>query len=453
MIEKLTTPLRLFFGLASFQMLAMFRRGLFYAYLSIYLRHHLGLSVTETTLFATLPMILNVLAQTFIWGSVSDRYQLRRTLIIIGELSAAVGTLFVWYLHRRFLNPIASGYTIIFGLTVIELFWSMSNISWSALVSDIYTEQDRSRIQGRLTSMGGVGRLIGVWIGGLLYDGLGLRYEGWGFFEGSLFFVASGVMVISTIPLFFLPEGGIGSNSPSTQTRPHHQDAQPSAAIFMIFLAGMVFINFGRNSIAIIFTQYLSLDSGLALNSRAISYVVNTMALAVVIMGWTAGRVCRRIGNGAALLAGTAASIVALVLLAGTTKLQLIYVSFFLRGLGEALIMAAAYTIASVLIPPRMRARRFAWFNATFFLSFGVGGTLIAGPIIDGLIGAGYPQTWAYQMSFAAAAGLTAVGFLIEAALLHWLKTTGRPSFNDRRNINCPEVEKDENAPDQQRHG
>lgn len=453
MIEKLTTPLRLFFGLASFQMLAMFRRGLFYAYLSIYLRHHLGLSVTETTLFATLPMILNVLAQNFIWGSVSDRYQLRRTLIIIGELSAAVGTLFVWYLHRRFLNPIASGYTIIFGLTVIELFWSMSNISWSALVSDIYTEQDRSRIQGRLTSMGGVGRLIGVWIGGLLYDGLGLRYEGWGFFEGPLFFVASGVMVISVIPLFFLPEGGIGSNSPSTQTRPYYQDAQPSTAIFMIFLAGMVFINFGRNSIAIIFTQYLSLDSGLALNSRAISYVVNTMALAVVIMGWSAGRVCRRIGNGMALLAGTAASIVALVLLAGTTKLQLIYVSFFLRGLGEALIMAAAYTIASVLIPPRMRARRFAWFNATFFLSFGVGGTLIAGPIIDGLIGAGYPQTWSYQMSFAAAAGLTAVGFLVEAALLYWLKTTGGPSFNDRRNINCPEVEKDENTPDRQRHG
>ncbi|UCD77462.1 MAG: hypothetical protein JSW26_18865, partial [Desulfobacterales bacterium] len=33
-----TTPLRYFFGLASFEMLAMFRRGLFYAYLSIYLR-------------------------------------------------------------------------------------------------------------------------------------------------------------------------------------------------------------------------------------------------------------------------------------------------------------------------------------------------------------------------------------------------------------------------------
>ena len=62
-----TATLRTFIGLSSFEMLAMFRRGLFYAYLSIYLRHYLGLSVTETTLFATLPMVLNVLAQTFVW--------------------------------------------------------------------------------------------------------------------------------------------------------------------------------------------------------------------------------------------------------------------------------------------------------------------------------------------------------------------------------------------------
>jgi hypothetical protein len=61
------TSLRYFSGLASFQMLAMFRRGLFYAYLSIYLRHRLGLSVTETTLFATLPMVVNVLAQALVW--------------------------------------------------------------------------------------------------------------------------------------------------------------------------------------------------------------------------------------------------------------------------------------------------------------------------------------------------------------------------------------------------
>ncbi len=83
-IKSEMPPLKVFLGISSFQALAMFRRGLFYAFLSIYLRYFLGLSVTETTLFATLPMVFNILSQTLIWGRLSDRRQLRRTLILWG---------------------------------------------------------------------------------------------------------------------------------------------------------------------------------------------------------------------------------------------------------------------------------------------------------------------------------------------------------------------------------
>jgi MFS family permease len=414
--------LRYLIGLASFQMLAMFRRGLFYAYLSIYLRHRLGLSVTETTLFATLPMVVNVLAQTLVWGRISDRLQLRRTLIIVGEMLAAGGTVLTWYIHRRFADPIAAGYAIIAGLTAIEIFWSMSNISWSALVSDLYDVKQRSRIQGWLASMGGVGRIVGVWIGGLLYDGLGLKPEGWGFFEGPLFFVAAGVMLISTLPLFFLPEGGIGSDAAPVAANPHQERSSASVAVYLVFLAGMTFINFGRNSIAIIFTQYLTLGSGLALDSRTLSWVVNTQSLAIVALGWMAGWICRRMGNGAALLAGTLAAVAGLTLLASTTSLPMVYAACFLRGVGDAVIMAAAYTFASILIPPQMRARLFAWFNGTFFLSFGMAGTLIAGPIVDGMIAAGYAQPWAYRLSFAAGAALTVIGLVGQAVLIWYLR-------------------------------
>lgn len=415
-------PTRYFIGLTSFEMLAMFRRGLFYAFLSIYLRHRLGLSVTETTLFATLPMVVNVLAQTLVWGKISDRLQLRRTLIIAGEIMAAFGTVLIWLIHRQFADPRAAGYAIIAGLTAIEIFWSMSNISWSALVADIYDAQQRSRIQGWLASLGGVGRMLGVWIGGLLYDGLGLKAEGWGFFEGPLFFVAAGIMLVSTLPLFYLPEGGIGLNASAANVDSRHNKPLASMAIYLAFLTGMVFINFGRNSIAIIFTQYLALDSGLALDSRTLSLVVNTQSLAIVTLGWTAGWICRQIGNAAALLVGTVAAAVGLSFLAFTTALPVVYAACFLRGIGDAVIMAAAYTLASILIPPQMRARLFAWFNGTFFLSFGMAGTLISGPIVDGLIGAGYAQPWAYRLSFAAGAGLTVIGLVIQVALLWRLK-------------------------------
>ena len=415
-------PLRYFTGLASFQMLAMFRRGLFYAYLSIYLRHRLGLSVTETTLFATLPMVVNVLAQTLVWGSFSDRLQMRRTLIIVGEMLAAGGTVLTWYIHRQFAEPAAAGYAIIAGLTAIEIFWSMSNISWSALVSDLYDAAQRSRIQGWLASLGGAGRIAGVWIGGLLYDGLGLRAEGWGFFQGPLFFVAAGVMLISTLPLLYLPEGGIGKDQELAAATPIREGPSAISGIYLVFLAGMTLINFGRNSIAIIFTQYLTLDPGLALDSRMLARVVNTQSLAMVALGWLAGSICRRIGNGAALLAGTAAAVSGLSLLAFTPALPMVFAGSFLRGVGDAVIMAAAYTFASILIPPQMRGRLFAWFNATFFLSFGMAGTLIAGPIVDGLIAAGYAQPLAYRLSFAAGAVLTVVGLSIQAGLIWFLK-------------------------------
>ncbi|RPI74167.1 MAG: hypothetical protein EHM45_19560, partial [Desulfobacteraceae bacterium] len=117
----------IFIGLSSFQAIAMFRRGLFYGFLSIYFRNFLELSVTETTLFATVPMILNVVFQTFVWGPLSDRLQMRRFLIIWGEVLAAIGTVLVWYFHSLAMDKHSAGWAIIIGLSVIEIFWSMSN--------------------------------------------------------------------------------------------------------------------------------------------------------------------------------------------------------------------------------------------------------------------------------------------------------------------------------------
>ncbi|MGD9369147.1 MAG: MFS transporter [Desulfobacteraceae bacterium] len=408
-----------FIGLSSFEMLAMFRRGLFYAYLTIYLRHYLGLSVTSTTLFATLPMVVNILSQNLIWGRISDHFQIRRSLIIAGEALASLGTVGVWYLHRLPGDPFTAGYFIIFGLTAVELFWSMSNIAWSALISDLYRASERGAIQGRLTSMGGLGRIAGIWMGGLLYDGLGLQYAGWGFYQGPLFFLAAGVMLFSVLPLFLLPEGGELTSSHGSKRSSDASDRASVQAlhIYLIFLAGMTFINFGRNSIAIVFPQYLASTAGLSLNSRIVGYILNTQSVAVVILGCLVGWLCRNMGRERTLLAGTVAAITGLTVLWLDTALPAIYLASFLRGVADAVIMASAYETASIYIPAALRARRFAWFNATFFLSWGLPGTLIIGPLVDFLIASGMTEPGAYRLSFGAAAGITAVGLMIQATL------------------------------------
>lgn len=413
-----------FLGISSFQVLAMFRRGMFYAYLSIYLRYFLGLSVTETTLLATLPMLANIVFQAALWGRLSDRYQLRRTLIVWGEILGGIGTIAIWYLHTLPEDHRRMGYVIICGLTVVEIFWSMSNIGWSALISDLYPADQRGALQGRLTSMGGVGRIAGVWIGGLLYDGLGRHYEGWGFEHGALFFVAAGVMFLSTLPLLTLPEGGIAPDGSGRNT--DQPPADPHAARwFAIFIAAMACINFGRNSVAIIQSQYLFLDTGFAVSSRTLSHIVNTESVAMILAGLAVGGLVLRIGNGIAVLLGTLLSIAYLVIFMTASQLSMIYAASFLKGCAESVIVAASYAFAALLIPAEQRGRRFGLFNATFFLSWGLAGTLIAGPLVDTLLKAGLTAAAAYRWSYFAAIVMTLAGFMLLALLVFVLMPRG----------------------------
>jgi MFS family permease len=415
-----------FFCISSFQSMAMFRRGLFYSYLSIYLRHFLGLSVTETTLFATLPMVLNIVFQTFVWGVISDRYQKRRTLIILGELFAAVSTLLVWYIHTAPGSKHFAGYIVIIGMTVVEIFWSASNVGWTAIISDFYREQDRVSVQGKLATIGAVGRFIGVWIGGLAYDGLSRFYEGWGFDRGFLFFVASGVMLLSTVPIFFIPEGGIGKRKGTEREsliKGRLTDLFRISKPFFIFLIAMVFINFGRNSVALIKAQYLTVEKGFDVSSRMLGYIVNMASIATFTMGLVIGRISRRFSDSIILFSGAVIALIHLLGFMLARELGTIFASSFLGGVAEVVIYSASYSYASKLIPPEKRGKQFALFNATFFLSWGLAGTFFAGPVADLLIRIGKPQIFSYQMSFLSAAILVFVGIFI---LLYAFKLLGQ---------------------------
>ncbi|UCE14838.1 MAG: MFS transporter [Candidatus Heimdallarchaeota archaeon] len=423
---------RIFIGLSSFQMLAMFRRGLFYSYLSIYLRYFLGLSVTETTLFATLPMVLNVSFQTFVWGVLSDKFQLRRTLVIGGEVLAGIGTIIVFYSHRLVDEKFIAGWIVILGLSIVEIFWSMSNTGWTALISDLYSLEKRIEVQGNLASLGGIGRIVGVWVGGLLYDGFQLSsyfkdwvfYEGWGFYEGPLFFVAAGVMFLSTIPMVFIPEGGIEYESRSLEQDKFQIEKKTTSSnqIFIVFVIALAFINFGRNSIAIIIPQFLVLESGFAVSSELLSYIINTQSVAIVLMGFIVGGISFHLGNGKTMLFGAGMAVLALIMFV-STDLFLIFVASFLRGASQAIILASAYAFASGLIAPRNRAKLFGIYNATFFLSWGLAGTILAGPIIDLLIMTGTSELLAYKASFLVAGLVTLVGIVILIFLLLWMRT------------------------------
>jgi MFS family permease len=411
---------KIFFNISSFQILTMFRRGLFYSYLSIYLRFYLGLSVTETTLFASLPMIANVVFQNFVWGRVSDRLQLRRTLIIIGELTAAIITFIVWYSHILPESKLTAGYVLIIGLTIVEIFWSMSNVAWTALLSDLYPQKERAGLLGRMQSIGAAGRFIGVWIGGLLYDGLPFKYAGWGFSEGWLFFIACGAMVLSTIPMFFVPEGGVAASSrkesDSDSDNKANSNNNAASRRYLVFLLSMVFIFFGLNAIVILKSQYLSLEKGFNISSRTLSYIVNTTTVAIFVSGLFIKRLSDRYKDEHILMVGVASGLLYLIGYGLGQNLATIYASEVFCGISLSVIMASSYAYASRLIPPSKRGKQFAMYNASFFLSWGVPGTFIAGPLVDQLISSGMTEMMSYRMAFFASAAMMLIG----AAVLYY---------------------------------
>ncbi len=428
-------------GLGSFQALAMFRRGLFYTYLSIYLKDFLGLSVTVTTLYATIPMILSVIGQNFIWGPLSDKIQNRRMFIIVGELLAGILLFIVWWEHTLPDSKLVAGYIIIGGLTLIELFWSMSNIGWSALISDLYPSKKRSEVMGWLNSIGGVGRIIGATAGGLLYDLRGYRFEGWGFDQGWLFIVASLVMFLSAIPMFFTAEGGRNIIHEKPEEKITFEKDNPSLSldprlvkkIFMVFLISLVFINFGRNSIATIQSQYLTLDSGFDVDSLTLSYIANARSVSVIIFGLITGWICKKIGEDNALLLGSFIAIASLFIYSLPVGIISMYGANVGLGISELMVFAASYTYASKLIPYEKRARLFAAYNATFFLSWGLSGTVLIGPIVDLLLNSGFGEVFSYRMSFLAAAGMTLFGFFIFFGLV--IYTRKKKIRNEMKNL------------------
>jgi hypothetical protein len=69
-------------------------------------------------------------------------------------------------------------------------------------------------------------------------------------------------------------------------------------------------------------------------------------------------------------------------------------------------------------------------FNATFFLSWGLAGTLVAGPLVDGLLHLGYAAETAYRWSYIAAVLITLAGFALLAVLVFLMMPRNTHSVN-----------------------
>jgi PPP family 3-phenylpropionic acid transporter len=401
-----------FTGLSTFQILVYFRRAIVYSFLSIYLRS-LGLSTTEVTLMATVGMIANASTQSFLWGNLLDKYRKPTQFVAIGEMLAGVGHVFMVFGYIYFLGLnqlIVAGYVIIFCLGGIEVFWSMSNVGWSALVSELTVIDERKKIMGQLSIIGGFGGIGGAFVGGFLYE------NGAGFSSGIIFNLAAVVMIISSIIVYFsirLRENIVAQERMEPVVSENRSLSQLPAKLrrgYLIFIIALIFINFGRNSIAIITSLFLADPSAFNATGEQIALFANVGNVASMIAGLAVGSIIAKADDNRVIMFGIVLSVAAISWLIITPSFALALIASFLIGSSQVIIQSSSYSIVARMAPEEYRGRLFAYYNATFFLSWGIAATLVAGPVADFLIAAGFSDADAYRGSFIAALVLIAIG-------------------------------------------
>jgi len=404
-----------FSGLSTFQILAHFRRSIVYTFLSIYLRT-LGLSTTEVTLMATVGMIANALAQSLLWGNLLDRYRKPTEFVVVGEILAGFGHLFMIFGYMFFLGLsqlIIAGYMIIFCLGGIEIFWSMSNVGWSALVSELTVVDERKKVMGQLSIIGGFGGVGGAMLGGFLYE------SGAGFANGSIFSIAAAIMIFSGVFVYFSIRLGrekqperFDKNEPSEN---HALSDLPSQLRtgYLIFIMALTFVNFGRNSIAIITSLFLADPTAFNATGGEIAVYSNVGSIAAMSSGLMVGFIVTKADDNKVMMFGVILSLAGISWLVVTPTFSLALLASFFIGASQVVIESSSYSIVARMAPQEYRGRLFAYYNATFFLSWGIAATLIAGPIADFLIAGRLSNADAYRGSFIAALILIAIGVVV----------------------------------------
>ncbi|TFH00228.1 MAG: MFS transporter [Candidatus Thorarchaeota archaeon] len=418
---------REFTGLSTFQILSFFRRSIVFTFLSIYLRS-LGLSTTEVTLMATVGMIANTLTQSLLWGNLLDKYRKPTEFVVAGELLAGLGHIFMVLGYVFFLGMnqlIVAGYVIILCLGGIEVFWSMSNVGWSALVSELTEIDERKKLMGQFSIIGGFGGIGGAFLGGFLYE------NGAGFANGSIFNIAAIIMIISSFIVYFSirkKETGRFQESEENELVPHHSLSELPHQLrvaYLVFILSLIFINFGRNSISIITSIFLADSTGFGASGVEIALFSNVGSIASMISGFIVGSVVAKADDNKVMMSGIILSLVGISWLIVTPTFALSMIASFLIGASQVIIQSSSYSIVAKWAPEEYRGRLFAYYNATFFLSWGIAATLVAGPVADILIAGGASNADGYRGSFIAAIILVLIGIIVRLISFRYSRKNG----------------------------
>lgn len=421
----------IFLNLNLFQFITFVRRGVFYTFMINYLEG-LMQTVTYTALLGSLNMVGSALGQNLLWGRIADKYKIRAKLIIIGESIAAVAYFLVYIVHRSLLNvqaDFAAGLSIILGLSLLEFFWSMSDVGWAALLTDITTTNTRGRVVGFLNFIASVGRMVGISFAGFLYLG------GEGFRQGTIFYVVI-TMLATTTAIMWITSRSTKKDTPrkerQTLTETDHSSkiaTSESTQTYKWFLTSLIIIVIGLACINQVFLLFLPLQDGLNASDLQRAFILMAWTFGGMLASLSSGALADRFGRVKVLLIGLTLGIFTPLLYSASSTFEAMAFVYGLNGVGFWIIQTVGFAFAGDLISEDKRGRLLSRYNAVMALSWGPAGLFVGGPLADFQIQRlGLTKYVAYTNTFYVSAAIVALGTLLFMAKIAAPKAK-KPNF------------------------
>ena len=404
------------FSLGLFQFLTFLRRGVFYSFMYIYLFSLIG-NVTSTAALGTLNMVASTVGQNLLWGRISDRYRVRAKLVVLGEFIAGFFYVAVFLVHRSLMDAgtnFAAGLSIIFGLSVLEFFWSMSDVGWAALLADITTQETRGSLVGALNFIGSVGRMAGIIFSGFLYGG------GLGFRQGTIFYVVTAMLFTGGIIMSFTSRFVKPIVVATSRQENINEEAEiayqedPDDGVYRWFLVSMIVVVLGATCISQVFLLFLQLPEGLSASDEAVSLVLSAWTIGGMVASLAAGKLSDRLGRVKLILYGLVLSAFTPLIYGAVHDAVSMAIVYGLNGASFWTLQTVGFTLAGDIIPALRRGRLFSRYNAVMALSWGPAGFLIGGPLADTQTDIlGIPRHTAYFNTFLVSSILVGAGTII----------------------------------------
>lgn len=416
---------RAIFPVGVFQFISFLRRAVFYAFFYIYLRTFLGLPNTLAALLGTANLLGSILGQLKIWGPRLNRQPaLAKQYIVRGELIATFTYFIAFVGHYSFLelgSKMGAAFFMIILLSILEIFWSMSDLGVRFLIAQATEGQRRGQLVGFIDGLGLAGQIVGFLLSGLLYR------DGLGFSEGTIFYIVVVLIFLCAVVIQFSPQverTDIDDDSIASAI-PNKLRELLKIPSYSIFILCIIILVIGISSSTQIFLYYSNDPAGLNFDDQSLSYLLILFSLTGGLIAPIGGRASDKIGRiPVVVLAGFGASISYFSLfLLGKQPFIVVAILYSLLGACFSLLQSVSFAHTADLLPDDLRGTGFAIFNITLATGWGLAGFIVGGPVADLLIFIGQPTVIAYRIAFLVSSLVILIGTL---ALTVYLKNTRR---------------------------